>query len=132
MTDKTTTDATDTETTAAPAVASSLTDAEREAIAQMPYEEARDKLIQAVQALEAGGLNLDQSMRQWEIGEALARRAQDAPRRGARQARRRPGRAGRLGADRWYSVQPGLSPLTSPTGSPPDCPPHGSAQSNLD
>lgn len=42
----------------------------------MPYEEARDKLIQAVQALEAGGLNLDQSMRQWEIGEALAKRAQ--------------------------------------------------------
>ena len=49
------------------APASSLTDKEREAIAQMPYEEARDKLIQAVQALEAGGLNLDQSMRQWEI-----------------------------------------------------------------
>ena len=47
--------------------ASSLTDKEREAIAQMPYEEARDKLIQAVQALEAGGLNL---------GEALAKRAQ--------------------------------------------------------
>lgn len=56
--------------------ASSLTDKEREAIAQMPYEEARDQLIQAVQALEAGGLNLDQSMRQWEFGEALARRAQ--------------------------------------------------------
>ena len=55
------------------APASSLTDKEREAIAQMPYEEARDKLIQAV---EAGGLNLDQSMRQWEIGEALAKRAQ--------------------------------------------------------
>ena len=55
--------------------ASSLTDKEREAIAQMPYEEARDQLIQAVQALEAGGLNLDQSMRQWELGEALARRA---------------------------------------------------------
>ena len=34
------------------APASSLTDKEREAIAQMPYEEARDKLIQAVQALE--------------------------------------------------------------------------------
>ena len=56
--------------------ATSLPDKEREAIAQMPYEEARDKLIQAVQALEAGGLNLDQSMRQWEIGEALAKRAQ--------------------------------------------------------
>ena len=45
--------------------ATSLTDKERELIAQMPYEEARDKLIQAVQALETGGLNLDQSMRQW-------------------------------------------------------------------
>ena len=56
--------------------ASTLTDDERKAIAQMPYEEARDKLIEAVQALEAGGLNLDQSMRQWEIGEALAKRAQ--------------------------------------------------------
>ena len=54
--------------------ATSLTDKERELIAQMPYEEARDKLIQAVQALETGGLNLDQSMRQWEIGEALAKR----------------------------------------------------------
>ena len=56
--------------------ASTLTDDERKAIAQMPYEEARDKLIEAVQALAAGGLNLDQSMRQWEIGEALAQRAQ--------------------------------------------------------
>ena len=56
--------------------ASSLTDKEREAIEQMPYEEASDKLFQAVQALEAGGLNLDQSMRQWEIGEAPAKRAQ--------------------------------------------------------
>lgn len=60
----------------AAAPASILTDKERAAIAQMPYEEARDKLIQAVQALEAGGLDLDQSMRQWEIGEALAQRAQ--------------------------------------------------------
>ncbi|KAB8287742.1 exonuclease VII small subunit [Bifidobacterium ramosum] len=57
-------------------ITSSLTDEERKAIAQMPYEEARDQLIQAVQALEAGGLNLDQSMRQWELGEALAKRAQ--------------------------------------------------------
>ncbi|RSX58754.1 exodeoxyribonuclease VII small subunit [Bifidobacterium samirii] len=77
MTDTETTATTDetTETTA-PAPVSTLSDKEREAIARMPYEEARDKLIQAVQALEAGGLNLDQSMRQWEIGEALARRAQ--------------------------------------------------------
>ena len=33
--------------------ATSLTDKEREAIAQMPYEEARDKLIQAEQANSA-------------------------------------------------------------------------------
>lgn len=55
---------------------SSLTDKEREEIAALPYEQARDRLIQAVQALEAGGLDLDQSMRQWELGEALAQRAQ--------------------------------------------------------
>lgn len=56
--------------------ASTLTKEERAAIEAMPYEEAREKLVQAVQALEAGGLTLDQSMRQWEIGEALAKRAQ--------------------------------------------------------
>ena len=33
--------------------ATSLTDKEREAIAQMPYEEARDKLIQAVASISA-------------------------------------------------------------------------------
>lgn len=76
MTDKTETTETTAEKDAPAAVASTLTDKEREAIANMPYEEARDKLIQAVQALEAGGLNLDRSMRQWEIGEALAQRAQ--------------------------------------------------------
>ncbi|MCI1254167.1 MULTISPECIES: exodeoxyribonuclease VII small subunit [Bifidobacterium] len=67
---------TDEETSTPTAPASSLSDKERDAIAAMPYEEARDQLIQAVQALEAGGLNLDQSMRQWELGEALAKRAQ--------------------------------------------------------
>ncbi|PAU69692.1 exonuclease VII small subunit [Bifidobacterium italicum] len=67
-----------TEDTAAeqPQIASSLTAQEREVIANMPYEEARDKLMQAVRALENGGLSLDESMRQWEIGEALAQRAQ--------------------------------------------------------
>ncbi|WEV72772.1 exodeoxyribonuclease VII small subunit [Bifidobacterium sp. ESL0790] len=56
--------------------ASTLTQKEHDQIAAMPYEQARDNLIKAVQALEAGGLSLDQSMRQWEIGEALAKRAQ--------------------------------------------------------
>lgn len=61
----------------APELASALTDKERETIAKLPYEQARDQLIQAVQTLEAGGLDLDASMRQWEIGEALAKRAQE-------------------------------------------------------
>lgn len=60
----------------APQAATSLTHEERDLIAAMPYEEARDKLVQAVRALENGGLSLDQSMRQWEIGEALAQRAE--------------------------------------------------------
>ncbi|PKU88490.1 exonuclease VII small subunit [Bifidobacterium pseudolongum subsp. globosum] len=60
----------------APQAATSLSQEERDLIAAMPYEEARDKLVQAVRALENGGLSLDQSMRQWEIGEALAQRAE--------------------------------------------------------
>lgn len=55
---------------------STLSSEERAAINAMPYEEAREKLVQAVKALEAGGLTLDQSMHQWERGEALAKRAQ--------------------------------------------------------
>ena len=75
--DNTAVDGTAVDGTAQPAIASSLSDKEREAIAKLPYEQARDQLIQAVQALEAGGLDLDASMRQWEIGEALSKRAQE-------------------------------------------------------
>ncbi|WP_084674735.1 exodeoxyribonuclease VII small subunit [Bifidobacterium crudilactis] len=75
--DNTAVDGTEVDGTAQPAIASSLSDKEREAIAKLPYEQARDQLIQAVQALEAGGLDLDASMRQWEIGEALSKRAQE-------------------------------------------------------
>ncbi|MBT1165427.1 exodeoxyribonuclease VII small subunit [Bifidobacterium simiarum] len=53
-----------------------LSDEELARINALSYEEARDQLIQAVQALEAGGLDLDASMRQWQLGEALAKRAQ--------------------------------------------------------
>lgn len=53
-----------------------LSDEELAAINSLSYEQARDQLIKAVQALEAGGLDLDSSMRQWQIGEALAKRAQ--------------------------------------------------------
>ena len=36
------------------------------------YEEARDKLIELVKRLEAGGLSLEQSLALWEEGERLA------------------------------------------------------------
>lgn len=49
---------------------------EKARIDSLSYEQARDELIEAVQKLENGNLDLDSSMRQWEIGEALARRAQ--------------------------------------------------------
>ncbi|OZG48723.1 exodeoxyribonuclease VII small subunit [Bombiscardovia coagulans] len=70
-------DSTKKQTKTTKALASTLSNKEREAIAKLPYEQARDQLIEAVQALEAGGLDLDASMHQWEIGEALAKRAQE-------------------------------------------------------
>lgn len=65
-----------TKTTAQKQITSSLSDEERECINALPYEAARDELIIAVKALEAGGLSLEDSIKQWELGEALAARAQ--------------------------------------------------------
>jgi exodeoxyribonuclease VII small subunit len=42
-------------------------------ISQMGYEEARDELIDVVQQLEQGGLDLEASLKLWERGEALAK-----------------------------------------------------------
>jgi exodeoxyribonuclease VII small subunit len=39
----------------------------------MGYEEARDELIEVVQLLEQGGLDLDSSLTLWERGEELAK-----------------------------------------------------------
>lgn len=38
----------------------------------MPYEQARDELIQVVQRLETGGTTLEESLTLWERGEELA------------------------------------------------------------
>jgi exodeoxyribonuclease VII small subunit len=38
----------------------------------MPYEAARDELIEVVHRLEAGGTTLDESLALWERGERLA------------------------------------------------------------
>lgn len=45
-------------------------------IAQLSYEQARDELVRTVQQLEAGGTTLEDSLRLWERGEALADRCQ--------------------------------------------------------
>lgn len=42
-------------------------------IRELGYEEARDELIDVVQRLEHGGLDLDTSLKLWERGEQLAR-----------------------------------------------------------
>lgn len=38
----------------------------------LPYEQARDELIQVVQKLETGGTTLEDSLALWERGEQLA------------------------------------------------------------
>ncbi len=46
-------------------------------ISEMGYEEARDALVEVVQILEQGGLDLDSSLKLWERGEELARRCEE-------------------------------------------------------
>ena len=43
---------------------------------QIPYEQAREELIEVVRTLEAGGTTLEESLALWERGEALARTCQ--------------------------------------------------------
>ena len=57
---------------------------------KIPYEQAREELIEVVRRLEAGGTTLEESLALWERGEQLAtllpgvaRRRPGAPRRRA-------------------------------------------------
>ena len=43
----------------------------------LSYEAARDRLLETVRALEAGGTTLEQSLALWEAGERLARICQE-------------------------------------------------------
>jgi len=45
-------------------------------IAAMSYEQARDELVKVVAELETGSTSLEESMRLWERGEALADRCE--------------------------------------------------------
>jgi exodeoxyribonuclease VII small subunit len=47
------------------------------AISAKGYEECRDELVEVVQLLEQGGLDLDASLELWEKGEKLARRCNE-------------------------------------------------------
>lgn len=39
---------------------------------EIPYEQAREELVEVVRSLEAGGLTLEESLALWERGETLA------------------------------------------------------------
>lgn len=43
------------------------------AIDTLTYEQARDELIETVKILELGQMSLDESLKYWERGEALAK-----------------------------------------------------------
>ncbi|RNE48509.1 exodeoxyribonuclease VII small subunit [Corynebacterium alimapuense] len=43
----------------------------------LSYEQARDELIETVKILELGQMGLDESLKYWERGEALARRCEE-------------------------------------------------------
>lgn len=46
-------------------------------ISGLGYEQCRDELIEVVQQLEQGGLDLDTSLSLWERGEQLAKRCEE-------------------------------------------------------
>lgn len=50
---------------------------DRDQIAALGYEAARDELVTVVQRLEAGALPLEESLALWERGELLAARCQE-------------------------------------------------------
>ena len=47
------------------------------AVETLSYEQARDELIEIVKILELGQMGLDESLKYWERGEALAKRCED-------------------------------------------------------
>jgi len=54
-----------------------MTSDEATPISQLGYEKCRDELIEVVQLLEQGGLDLDASLTLWERGEQLAKRCEE-------------------------------------------------------
>lgn len=48
-----------------------------EPVDTLSYEQARDELVEIVKILELGQMGLDESLKYWERGEALARRCEE-------------------------------------------------------
>lgn len=46
-------------------------------VGELGYEQCRDELVEVVQQLEQGGLDLDASLSLWERGEQLAKRCEE-------------------------------------------------------
>ena len=46
-------------------------------VESLNYEQARDELIEVVRILELGQMGLDESLKYWERGEALAKRCEE-------------------------------------------------------
>lgn len=46
-------------------------------VSALGYEACRDELAEVVRQLEQGGLSLDESLKLWERGEALAKRCEE-------------------------------------------------------
>lgn len=46
-------------------------------VTELGYEACRDELAEVVRRLEQGGLSLDESLKLWERGEALAKRCEE-------------------------------------------------------
>ena len=53
-----------------------FTSADVSDVARMSYEQARDELVETVKILELGQMSLDESLKYWERGEALAKRCE--------------------------------------------------------
>ena len=56
----------------APVEGDAAVDGAVDGVADLTYEQARDELISVVAQLEGGQLGLEESMRLWQRGEALA------------------------------------------------------------
>lgn len=50
---------------------------EQTPVDNLSYEQARDELIETVKILELGQMGLDESLKYWERGEALAKRCEE-------------------------------------------------------